>query len=86
MGILSRAWTQRLSPLPSLGGSAGRGDKGARERVDDPRPGREEQALDGQWPWGGGLLGLGRGQVLGTLKGQSQSLGMGNTLRNSINA
>ena len=49
--------------------------------MDDPRLGREEQALSGQWPWGRvGDWGWGGARCWGLWRGRVQSLGTGNTL------
>lgn len=67
--------------LALLGRSAGRGDKKQGKRVDDPRLGREEQALGGQWPWGGWAHGVGEGPGAGESGGaESRASEMGDTL------
>lgn len=64
--------------LALSGRSAGRGDKEQGKRVDDPRPGREEQALGGQCPWGRvGAWGWRGARCWGLWRGRVQSLGDG---------
>ena len=67
--------------LALSGRSAGRGDKERGKRVDDPRPGREKQALGGQWPWGRVAHGVGEGPGAGDSGGaESRASEMGDTL------